>query len=243
MKFLPIISVLILALALSLGACKESKEAQQTDAEQEGSAPELVIDSGYSEGGNIPLGIVPNPDRFPYLEPINDTTTLMHAYSVKMKLTHGYPIAPVTNDQLKWIDADNSNELMGTFLSYVIAGRRVTLGGVNYRVDYFKKTNRGYSSLDSSFISARSYYLFDTTKARVLKDHHIVKTATGEDIHVEEYYSYRSEMYTPKYVIQGYLEYNDDYFVSFLLTTIDEFEFEDARPYYYELIKSFEMVD
>jgi hypothetical protein len=166
----------------------------------------------------------------------------MHAYTIKMKTTHSYPLAPVTNDQLMWIDAHNSNATMGTFLSYVIEGRRIMLSGVNIRIDYFNKSVKGYSSVDSSFISSRGYFLGDPEKARVLKAAQKIKTASGQDIMVEEYYSVRGGQFTPKYVALGYLDYNDTYIVSIVMTATEEFEFKDALDPFYRLVRSFEVV-
>jgi hypothetical protein len=238
------LNLIFLIILLSLVACKNNEAGQGngTDTTAKNDSVKIEVDE-QDQQANIPTGIVFDENRFPYLEPISDSTTLMHAFTVKMNLTHSFPLAPVTNDQLMWVDAHNSNETMGTFLSYVIEGRRIMLSGVNVRVDYFNKSVRGYSSVDSSFISSRSYFLLDQEKSQILKALHPVPTATaGKSVMAEEYYSVRGGQFTPKYVALGYLDYNDDYIVGFVLTATDEFEFKDALAPFYRLMGSFESV-
>lgn len=237
------LNLLFILLLLSFAACTNSNSGQSSDGGEEATKQDSVVIEvdEQDQQANIPTGIVFNQDRFPYLEPLNDSTTLMHAYTIKMKMTHSYPLAPVTNDQLMWIDAHNSTETMGTFVSYVIAGRRIMLSGVNVRVDYFNKSVKGYSSLDSSIISSRSYFLADPEMAKLLKENQVIKTASGQDMIVEEYYSVRSVEFTPKYVALGYLDYDDTFMVSVVMTATDEFEFKDALPSFYSLIKSLEV--
>ncbi len=239
-----LLNIIILLALISLTACKTDSKGTDSDGQtvttDSVEQPQIKIEVDKSDQQeNIPTGIVFDPDRFPYLEPLNDSTTLMHAFTVKMQLTHSYPLAPVTNDRLTWINADNSTETMGTFLSYVVKGRKIMLAAVNYRVDYFKKTVKGYSSVDSSFYSARSYFLLDAEKSKVIRERQKIQTASGQHAYVEEYYSVRSEQFTPKYVALGYLEYNEDYIVGFVMNAVDEFEFKDALPPFYKLIRSF----
>lgn len=242
MKFAHSIFLFSLLLFFSLSACRQDPQgggnADGTDTTEK--QVELDVDDENIQP-TIPTGITPDPDRFPYLEVINDSTTKMHAYTVKMNLTHSYPFAPVTNDRLMWIDETGSNETMGTFLSYVIQGRKIMLSAVNLRIDYFNKTVPGYSSIDSSFYSAQSYFLAVPDSSQLLKERQEIPTKSGRMAQVEEYYSYRGEGLTPKYVANGYIDYNDTYIVSFIMTAVEEYEFKDALPGYYELVKSFEL--
>jgi hypothetical protein len=231
--------ILLIALFAGLLACQQpaSSGSEEPEASTQDSAKVQI--EGASEGQKAAAtGITPDPDRFPYLESLNDSTTLMHAYSVRFALSHSYPLAPITSDKLMWIDERGSNDTMGVFLTYVIAGREVSLSAVNLRIDYFQKIVPGYESVEAALASSREYFLLDQEKSQLLGSQS-VETQSGKIARVEEYYSVRGERYTPKYMALGYLDYNEDYVVSFVLTTTDEFEFKDALPYYYKLMRSF----
>ncbi|MFK7969927.1 MAG: hypothetical protein AB8F95_06145 [Bacteroidia bacterium] len=181
-------------------------------------------------------------ERFPYIQPLNDSTLKMAAYTVRFEMSHQYPLRPLVPERTPWFNEVHSTENQGVFISYVISGRRLMLSEPNIRVDYINKENPYYGTVDSAVLSIKTFFLTHPD-AKVLKPQTTLKTRQGRDFEVVEVYAKRDTIYSPKFQAFGYMDYNDDYIVSIHLTALDEFEFRDALPFYYRLLRGFKAVD
>ena len=101
-----------LSLMISCTSTGEQGQEEQT------TAPDSIIITTENENSpnNPAFGVVDDENRFPYLKVVDDTTTRMQAYTVDMKVTHSFPLGPVTSEKLYWIDETSSDENIGIFL-------------------------------------------------------------------------------------------------------------------------------
>lgn len=237
------ITILIIC-SFMLFACQPDQQATGTD--EKNSEPQSKVKIEGADDGDAPsptlFMVDDDSDRFPYLQPLNDSTIKMAAYTVRLEAVHDYPLRPLVPERTPWFNEVFSNESQGVFLSYVIAGRRLMLSEPNIRVDYINKTNPYYSSIDSAILSVEDFYMIHPD-SKYLKERNTLKTRQGRDIEVIEVFAKRDTLYTPKYQAFGYMDYNDDYIVSIHLTTLDKYEFKDALPFYYRLLRGIKAVD
>lgn len=237
--------LLLVAVSLLTFSCQEdAKDPDQADATTDVQTPTADSIQLTTEAEKPPIitGIADNPNRFPGLKAHNDSTTEFHAYDIRFFLTHQYPLVPITDDNIPWINENGSNEQMGMFLHYILEGRELNMGEPNIRVDYMAKSNRGYPSIDSAFYSIQSYFMADATASQVLKERHAVPTAySGMPMEVMEIFGVRGGSFTSKYVAQAFYDYDANYIVSIRLEAIEENKYQDALPAFYHLVKNFNL--
>jgi hypothetical protein len=236
-----------LLFCLLFFACQKNESTTATPelTPKDTSSSKVTIE-GAEDGADAPAPgtfmVDDDPDRFPYLEPLNDSTIKMAAYTVRLEATHQYPLQPLVPERTPWFKGVNPNEGQGIFMSYVLAGRRLMLSEPNIRVDYINKNNTYYSNTDSAILSVQAFFMTHPD-SKILKEQSQVETKTGEEFEVIEVLAKRDTVYSPKYQAFAYMDYNDDYLLSVHLTTLDFYEFKDALPFYYRLLRGIKVVD
>ena len=235
-----------LLAGLFLFACQPGESTNepvdQTPADTSDS--KISIEGGEDERIPAPgtFMVDDDPDRFPYLQPLNDSTIKMAAYTVRIEATHDYPLRPLVPERTPWFKGVNPNEGQGIFLSYVLAGRRLMLSEPNIRVDYINKYNPYYSTLDSAILSVKTFFM-SHPDAQIIKPQETLETEQGRKFEVIEVLAKRDTVHTPKYQAFAYMDYNEDYLLSVHLTALDMYEFKDALPFYYRFLRKVKAVD
>ena len=238
---LRILLSLMLVASIFVISCQEDP-AENTQVAPNTAAADSVKLTTEAEKPPVITGIADNPNRFPLLKAHNDSTTEFHAYDVRFFLTHQYPLVPITDDNIPWINENNSNELMGMFVHYILEGRELNMGEPNIRVDYMKKSNRGYTSIDSAFYSIQHYFMADSVASRILQARHPVPTAYGGlPMEVIEIFGVRGGNLSSKFVAQAFFDYDANYVVSIRLEAVEENKYLDALPGFYHLVENFNL--
>ncbi|MDB4285831.1 hypothetical protein N9933_00855 [bacterium] len=230
-----LIGSLLIASIFAFVACDGTKQGQ---VETNTKADSIILKTDNPTTSSM-TGVTPNPDRFPYIDVIDDSTLEFQAYTVKFKLVHQNPIVPVTSDKLYWIDENNSNEQVGVFATYMMQGREINLRSTQIRVDYFKKSLPGCSTTDSLFDWWQATQLTGPG-AKVMKEQQMIKTAGGQGAEVMELFAVKQDSLSPKFLAIALLDYHDEYMIGLNLTAVDTFEYVDALPSFYKLLESFE---
>ena len=235
---------IIVCCCLWLFACTANKNTEEPDTKETTTEPKIKIE-GADEGTAPEAGVFlvdDDKDRFPYLQPLNDSTIKMAAYTVRLEATHNFPLRPLVPERTPWFKGVNPNESQGIFLSYVLAGRRLMLSEPNIRIDYINKSVPNYSSVDSAFYGVEAFFM-PHPSSQVIKPRTTYTTDQGKDFSVMEILAVRDTIYSPKYQAFAYMDYNDDYLLSIHLTALDMYEFKDALAPYYRLLNGIKVVD
>lgn len=163
---------------------------------------------------------------------------IFEAYSVVFQLTHQPPYVPMTNYEIPWIKPENYNEQNGTFITYVRNGYEKSLQNPYIMVQYIRKDVPHASSPDS-LIYWVDNFIDHQEGSRVLKDKYELKSVSGFVATCKDYqYPMQGER-NGKSLAYAYIDYNQDYIVGMVLTTVNQTDFPLNKPLFEELVKSF----
>lgn len=180
-----------------------------------------------------------NPGFFPYVYQGNGRSNLFEAYTMRFQLCYDPLFLPMTNDQIPWIRPDRYSEMNGQFVTYVRTGREVTMTDPYVSVQYISKNLPSCSTADSMFIFWDSYYLKEDNESQVIMPMQTTKTRGNFTAYCKEYETRpKTAKIAGKHLAYAYVDYNEEYFIALVLTTVAMGDWELNRPLFYKLVRS-----
>lgn len=222
--------------------------AKKTQEATSGTAPSAQMDS-YTPTeeeqaqirDNVARGLLGDSTMFPYVYQGEGRNLIYQAYSMSFTLETQMALSAMMNQNVQWVKPDANNEKNGVFATYVRNGRELSLENPYIQVQYISKTLPYCSTLDSVFLWMDQNFLKNPA-AEILQKRTPIQTASGKTAFYKSYTtgSNPNPAYRQKWISNGYIDYDDDYFIAFGLTTMDEGDFELTKPIFDDLVESFQ---
>lgn len=245
---------IIASLSLLFTACQSGSSDQKASQTPEpGTASPTAETSGggvstYTPEGeeaarirdNVAKGLLGDSTQFPYVYQGEGRSLIYQAWSMSFSLTAPRGMVARLNPQVPWVDPSAYNENNGIFATYVRNGRELSLNNPYIQVQYIHKQLKNCSTVDSIYLWMDNFALANRS-ARVVERRHSVETQAGQTAVCKAYYTGPADQPpgpAPKYIAYAYVDYNDEYWLGFGLTTMNEDDFKLALPDFYELVKS-----
>ncbi|MEM6263827.1 MAG: hypothetical protein AAGI38_15040 [Bacteroidota bacterium] len=232
----------LVGVALVAAGCNTTAEADTGEQEAliapEKDSIKIDIEGQEEQVQTTITGVTEDPNRFPAITLKGDSTLYFEAFNTRFTLRHDFPLVPVTNDKLSWIEEDNFNEQNGVYVTYVVAAREIKLAAANVRVDYITKDFPSFGSADSALLWVDDFFIVPP-ESREIRAAHTVTTESGKPAYCKEVFSVRKEGLSGKFIAFAYLDASPEHLVGFNLTAVDSFEYKDALPAFYDLVKSY----
>ncbi|MCI4669796.1 MAG: hypothetical protein MRZ79_16800 [Bacteroidia bacterium] len=175
---------------------------------------------------------------FPYVYRGAGRSRIFEAYTIAFQLTHQPPLIPQTNYEIPWMNPDSYNEQNGNFITYIRNGYEKSLQNPYIMVQYIRKDVPHAGSADS-LINWVDNFIDHQEGAVVLKDNYELKTVSGFTAKCKDYKYPKQDDREGKSLAYAYIDYNKDYIVGMVLTTVHETDFPLNKPLFEELVKSF----
>lgn len=239
------LSPLVILLAL-LGACNSSQP--QNDGNGKNSditvgsetldytGPKVPIECNLHEYDYRAAGTGVE-GMFPYVYRGAGRSRIFEAYSVVFQLTHQPPLIPVTNYEIPWINPDNYNEQNGNFITYIRNGYEKSLQNPYIMVQYIKK-DVPHASTPDSLLNWVDSFMEKQVGGEVLKEKYELKSVSGFKATCKDFKYPNQGEREGKCLAYAYVDYNKEYIVGMVLTTVHESDFPLNKPLFEELVKS-----
>lgn len=189
---------------------------------------------------NVARGLLGDSTMFPYVYQGEGRNLIYQAYSMSFTLETQLALAAMMNQNVPWVKPDANNEKNGVFATYIRNGRELSLDNPYIQVQYINKSLPYCSTLDSVFLWMDQNFL-KNPQAQILQKRTPIRTASGKNAFYKSYTtgSNPNPGYRQKWISNGYIDYDEDYFIAFGLTTMNEGDFDLTRPIFDDLIESF----
>lgn len=228
---------LSLGLTLLLTACASSQQqVEQADfdtADEKEFAQQLP-----TVLNNLDAVRLTDSSAFPFVYQGPGQSNLFEAYSMRFILRYEFPLLPLINSKVPWINPDNYNENNGFFATYIRNGRQVELNNPYIQIQYINKALPSCGTVDSVYQWLDSQFL-NFPDAKITVPNQAVPTVGGDVAIMQDYQSTSQEGRRPKYLSYAYIDYNADYIIGLGLTTMTLADYEDNRALFKSMVQSF----
>ncbi|MEO0897218.1 MAG: hypothetical protein AAFY71_12510 [Bacteroidota bacterium] len=238
MRFLLIIPVILfLGLSCKTGETSGTKAAADNNSSADMKGPRVAIECNLYDYDYKSAGPA-YPDMFPYVYQGAGRSRIFEAYTVRFQLTHQPPLVPMTNYEIPWIKPDNYNDQNGNFITYIRNGYEKSLANPYISVQYIRKDVPHASSIDS-LLHWVNGIVMDLDGAKVLTAEYKIETVSGKTARCQEFKYPDQGPRAGKTLAYAYIDFNDEYIVGLVLTTVNDTDYPLNKPLFEELIRSF----
>ncbi len=236
-----IIAIPLLCLLLACNVQKNQTEkgnsASSSDQSEEFTGPRVpyecnLHDYDYRSAGT---GV---PNMFPYVYRGAGRSRIFEAYTVSFQLTHQPPLVPMTNYEIPWINPENYSEQNGNFITYIRNGYEKSLQNPYIMVQYIRKDVPHASSPDS-LLNWVDTFIDRMDGSQVLENNYELESMSGKIAQCKDYRYPKQKKREGKSLAYAYFDYNEDYIVGMVLTTVNETDYPLNKPLFEDLVKSF----
>jgi hypothetical protein len=240
------LAFLFTILIFGLVACKTSSNEQAAPANTASDLP-TIQNSGDIDpetARRVSEGRMGDSTMFPFVYQGQGRSNWFEAFHMRFQLAYDQQLFPMTNDVTPWLKAEVYSEQTGVFVTYVLNGRgSLSLMNPYMQVQYISRLLPYCSTVDSLFIWQDDLNV--TRKGgSVLSETFTRPTESGKEAVFREYsIPYRDvEKVSGKFVSLAYVPYDEDYFIGFAFTCMEEMDFAANKQLFYKLVESFQFL-
>ncbi len=182
-------------------------------------------------------------------EKVDYTSGTTVGYNLNKKtftLTHPAEVYPMPRDSASWaVKMEPNNANFGILMWYFATGKDRMLTNPYIQVSYVSKHATGSSTIDSLYIWLDNLIL-KTPESKVLRNRFSIPVPSGKMLECKEYSWGKRSMdannqtiLDSKYVAYAYMDFDEDYWIGYALTTKEKDKFDMYLPHFYYITKSF----
>ena len=236
----------VFSLAIFLVSCqsKTTQEASSTAQSSESAVNAYTPNEQEAARirNNVAKGLLGDSTSFPFVYQGEGRSLIYQAYSMSFTLSSQPALIAMMNSLVPWVKPEANNVNNGIYATYVRNGRDMALNEPYIQVQYINKDLPYCSTLDSIFLWMDNTFLANKD-ATVLQKRTSLQTASGLPAFVKAYstgVNKDNPAIPSKWVTNGYIDYDEQYYVAFGLSTTSKDDYDLTRPLFDDLVKSFQ---